>query len=573
MIDQGYIEDLLRRATLSEIVGRRHALRPAGKERKACCPFHDEKTPSFYVNDDKGFWHCFGCQAHGNAFGFVMRFDGVTFPEAVARVARESGVAPPERGDSDVWERRRRLEGVLERAAQVYQQALHTPAGAQALAYWRERGLSDESAVRFRVGYAAGDGATLRALRETLMREGYGDDELVASGLFQRYEETGAVIPFLRNRLIFPIFDRTGSVIAFGGRVLPGAHPDAPKYLNTRDTLIFHKKQTLYNASQALPEARRGVEPLIVEGYLDVIALAQAGYPAAMAPLGTALTLDQVDLVWRSHPSPILAFDGDPAGRKAARRTIALMAPHLATGRSAKVSLLTRGDDPADLVFRHGARAATAIREAALPLPDALWTIDTNPLPAAQNEIGDLRKRLYEVAKTIRDIDERTAWYNTFKARMVRLTQRPGDGLPDAVLMAARCQANRTLERRPFLVLIAAVLRHPEVLRERLGDFLDPLEAALVAAAADAAVARTLRAVVEDVFLGAVEAAGGEPLHLEMTGRLNRIKRDPITLAVLQEAGAEENLLMADWLAPDTPDEEVTDGFQHLLGYFQSNGG
>ncbi|MFQ5467471.1 MAG: DNA primase [Kiloniellaceae bacterium] len=285
-----FLDELRARVPLADLVGRRVKLTRRGREHVGLCPFHNEKTPSFTVSEDKGFFHCFGCGAHGDGVGFVMRTEGLSFPEAVERLAGEAGLAvpTPPRGPRAAARRRASREETVEAAAKWFEAQLSAPGGAAVRAYLETRGVDGETAAAFRLGHAPDRRGALRA---ALNAQGIGDDRLIEAGLIKAPEGGGAARDYFFNRLIFPITDRRGRVIAFGGRALG----DSPaKYLNSPDTPLFHKGRVLYNLARARQGVADGGELIVAEGYMDVIALTQAGFPAAVAPLGTALTPEQI---------------------------------------------------------------------------------------------------------------------------------------------------------------------------------------------------------------------------------------------------------------------------------------
>jgi DNA primase len=311
-LPDSFLEELRARTPLAALVGRRVKLARSGRHWKACCPFHTEKSPSFYVYEDG--YHCFGCGAHGDAIGFVMQSQGATFMDAVEMLAGEAGLEVPKPSAEAAQAEQRRLDlhGVLEAAARLYQRALHAPQGEAALAYLRRRGLSDDTIATFGLGWA-GEGRG--ALAQTLAGEAVTPPQLLAAGLLRPRDDGTPGNALFFNRVMFPIRDRRGRVISFGGRTLGDGQP---KYVNGPETAVFSKRRTLYGLDFARDAARSKQPVVAVEGYMDVIALHQVGFTGAVAPLGTALTDDQLDLLWQISPAPILCFDGDAAGARAA---------------------------------------------------------------------------------------------------------------------------------------------------------------------------------------------------------------------------------------------------------------
>ncbi|MFZ5655420.1 MAG: DNA primase, partial [Pseudomonadota bacterium] len=367
-IPQSFIDDLLDRTDIVDIVGERLELRRAGTNHKARCPFHDEKTPSFSVNQERQFYYCFGCNAGGNAIGFLMAHDHLDFVAAVQYLAARAGLELP-REAAPRTEPNAPLLDILERAQQFYRDQLRSPAAAPALAYLQRRGVSAEIADHFGVGFAPpGWDQLLRALapdgdRETVAR-------LVAAGLVVARESGSEHYDRFRNRLMFPIRDLRGRVLGFGGRVLDDGQP---KYLNSPETPVFHKGRELYGLHEARAHLRGETPLLVVEGYLDVLALAQFGIRNAVATLGTALSADHLHQLFRHTGDLVFGFDGDPAGRRAARRALDICLPALRDGRSARFLFLPEGEDPDSLVRRLGTEAFRAYLERALPLSEFLF--------------------------------------------------------------------------------------------------------------------------------------------------------------------------------------------------------
>lgn len=365
-----FLDEIRARLSVSSVVGRKVALKRAGREYKGLSPFKMEKTPSFTVNDQKGFYHCFASGEHGDIFTFVMKTDGLTFPEAVERLAEEAGVPMPKLSPRDEAreDERERLYRIVEMAAAFFEAALMTGAGAEARRYLEKRGLARETIASFRLGYAPNDRA---ALRNHLAAAGFKVEEMIASGMLIGGDDIPVAYDRFRHRVTFPIADLRGRVMAFGGRALD---PNAPaKYLNSPDTPLFHKGFNLYNAHRARGPAHDKGRVIAVEGYMDVIALTEAGFGESVAPLGTALTEEQVKLLWRMADEPILCFDGDAAGRKAAFRAVETALPLLKPGFSVRFAFLPGGLDPDDLVRQQGPQAFAAELGKTRALFDVLW--------------------------------------------------------------------------------------------------------------------------------------------------------------------------------------------------------
>ena len=369
-----FLDELRERLLVSEVVGRRVRLKKAGREWRGLSPFNQEKTPSFFVNDQKSMWFDFSSGKNGNIFDFVMMTEGLTFPEAVERLAGEAGLALPtiSREEEARDERRKTLNDVMELAAKFFEATLASRAGAKARGYLADRGLDPATQVKFRLGYGP---AERFALKEHLGKEGISTADMVEAGLLVAGEDIPVPYDRFRDRVMFPITDLRGRVIAFGGRAL---EKDAQaKYLNSPETPLFHKGATLYNIAAARAAAHKGAPVIAVEGYVDVIAMVTAGFEATVAPLGTALTADQLVLLWKMSDEPTLCFDGDSAGRRAAYRAVDLALPLIKAGKSLKFASLPEGHDPDDLVRAGGREAISEVIGAARPLAHVLWMRET----------------------------------------------------------------------------------------------------------------------------------------------------------------------------------------------------
>src|SRR5215471_5642009 len=414
-----FLDEVLARLPVSEVVGKRVKLKKAGREWKGLSPFQQEKTPSFTVNDQKGFYHDFSSGKHGNIFDFVMETEGVSFPEAVERLASMAGMAlPAANPDAARHEQRRKtLHDVMELAAKFFQDTLASRNGAKARGYLADRGLAPNTQLQFRLGYAP---AERFALKEYLGSQNIPVDDMVEAGLLVAGEEIPVPYDRFRDRVVFPITDLRGRVIAFGGRAL---EKDAqPKYLNSPETALFHKGATLYNIAAARAAAHKGVPLIAVEGYTDVIAMVSVGFEVTVAPLGTALTAEQLLLLWKMADEPTLCFDGDAAGRRAAYRAVDLALPLIKPGKSLKFASLPEGHDPDDLVRAGGRVAINEVIAAARPLAHVLWmreteagTLDTPERRAAFEE------RLAAVTAMIADDSVRKHYRRDFGDRLRRL--------------------------------------------------------------------------------------------------------------------------------------------------------
>ncbi|MBX9896940.1 MAG: DNA primase [Qipengyuania sp.] len=411
MLTPQWLDALRARITLSAVIGRSVRLTKAGREFKACCPFHDEKSPSFYVNDAKGFYHCFGCQAHGDAIRWLTDHQGLAFMDAVKELAAEAGleVPAPDPRAAKQAERRAGLTDVTEAAQAWFVEKLRSSDGAEARSYLARRGISDATAREFGFGYAPDERQALKAALS------FDEALLVEAGMRIAPEEGGKEhYDRFRGRLMLPIHDARGQVIAFGGRTLAtdaAKNGGGAKYLNSPDTPLFDKGRTLYNLHRAAPAARRSGRMVVVEGYMDAIALAQAGIAEAVAPMGTALTEHQIELLWRQVERPILCLDGDAAGQRAAMKAIARALPLLRPGHSLGIVRLPAGLDPDDLIRQQGAGAIEALLAAPQPLADALWQFErsASPLASPEDKAG-LKARLLELVDTIQHPDIRALY-------------------------------------------------------------------------------------------------------------------------------------------------------------------
>ncbi|GEB36276.1 DNA primase [Gluconacetobacter liquefaciens] len=475
-LDPAFLEELRARTPIAAVIGRRTRLVRSGRNWKACCPFHGEKTPSFYVYDDH--YHCFGCGAHGDVITFVMQSEGRGFPEAVAELAAAAGMevprASPQQRENE--QRARDLAEVLNLVQAAWVRRLHAPEGRSGLAYLRGRGLSDETIAGFGLGWS-GDGRG--ALLEELRPKGVTSDLLVRAGLMRVDEDGRPKGELFFNRVTFPILDRRGALVSFGGRILGDGQP---KYLNGPETELFSKRRVLFGmdrARSALRMARpRGAPPvelLVVEGYMDVIALHQAGFPGAVAPLGTALTAEQMEGLWRLAPAPILCFDGDAAGQRAAVKAAETALPLLSMERTVRFCTLPEGEDPDSLLRTRGAGAVASLVEGARPLSAVLFELLTQGVrdPGPEQRAA-LRRRLTDAAAMIADKSLASEYRSTLVDRFFETyRRRPGGGArrdgaarPSVVsVVSAPFDALAATEER-MRILTAILLRHPGLLSE-----------------------------------------------------------------------------------------------------------
>ncbi len=420
-----FLDDLRARLPVSEVVGRRVKLKKAGREFKGLSPFQQEKTPSFTVNDQKQFYHDFSTGKHGNIFDFVMETEGVNFVEAVERLASMAGMPlPAVTPDAARHEQRRKtLYDVMELAAKFFADTLASRGGAKARGYLGDRAISPATQVQFRIGYAPGERF---ALKEHLGNAGISTEDMVEAGLLIAGDDIPVPYDRFRDRVMFPITDLRGRVIAFGGRALE--KDVSAKYLNSPETPLFHKGDNLYNLATARQAAHDGAALVVVEGYVDVIAMVGAGFAASVAPLGTALTENQLALLWKMADEPILCFDGDKAGQKAAWRAADLALPHLKPGKSLRFALLPEGQDPDDLARSGGRGAIEEVIGAARGLADVIWSREVEGGSYATPERrAALEARINELSNGIRDEVVRR-YYRQDLAERLQRTFAPDGG-------------------------------------------------------------------------------------------------------------------------------------------------
>jgi DNA primase len=415
-----FLDELRARTSLSTVIGRTVKLQKAGREWKAPCPFHKEKTPSFYVNDEKSFYHCFGCGVHGDAIRWLTDARGLPFMDAVKELAEAAGMEVPA-ADPRAQERAERATGlyeVMEAAQRWFEEQLGGIEGGEARSYLDRRGISESTRRRFGFGFAPDGRGKLRTALK-----GFGNQALIEAGLLVVPDEEREPYDRFRGRLMFPIRDRRGRVVAFSARILGAGEP---KYLNSPDTPLFDKGRTLFNIDKAASASREAKRVIVVEGQMDVIALDQAGLGEAVAPLGTAVTEAQLGLLWRLSPVPIFCFDGDSAGQKAAVRALMRALPHVGPGRSLGFATLPAGQDPDDLIRAEGRQGMEALLEAPESLVDRLWNHELNaePLSTPEQRAG-LRQRLTDHIGAIQDPHVREQYRSELLGRFNALTAPP----------------------------------------------------------------------------------------------------------------------------------------------------
>ncbi len=428
-----FMDELRNRTSLVQVVGRKvmwdnRKSNPGKGDMWAPCPFHHEKSASFHVDDQKGFYYCFGCQAKGDAINFVQESENVSFIEAVKILADEAGMQLPDRDPraQAKSDKRTELTDIMEQAIQFFRMSLKTGAAAEARAYLDRRGMSQQTQDQFGIGYAP-EG---NALFKHLTGKGIDPQLVIDAGLAARPDDGRAPYDRFRGRIIFPIRDGRGRSISLGGRALD---PNAPaKYLNGPQTELFDKGRNLYNMQGARAAAGKGHPLIVAEGYMDVIALVEAGFGAAVAPLGTAITESQLQLLWRISPEPIIALDGDKAGIRAAMRLIDLALPMLEAGNSLRFAIMPEGQDPDDLIKAKGPSAVQAVLEQAKPMVDLLWQreIDGKVFDSPERKAA-LDKTLRAKIKLIKDPSIRAHYGEAIKElrwQLFRTGRKPAAG-------------------------------------------------------------------------------------------------------------------------------------------------
>jgi DNA primase len=425
------MNELRDRLTLSDIIGRRVKLARAGREFKGCCPFHNEKTPSFYVNDDKQFYHCFGCGVHGDVINFVMQHDNQSFIDAVEMLSAEAGMEMPKQKPADRQKAKKEkdLYQLMDEATKFCQTELGTPSCHDARQYMEERGITQELIDIYRIGFAPADRTVLHKHLKTL---GYSEKDMMDVGLIRKSDKDGSYYAFFRDRIVFPVIDRRGRVLAFGGRVLPD-HLRPPsrsdytpaKYINSSDSKIFHKGRILFGEPQARQAALDGERVIVVEGYMDVIACFQGGFKGAVAPMGTALTDDQIVGLWKMCPddfkAPVLCFDGDNAGRRAASRAAENVLPLLKPNHTVQIAFLPEGEDPDSLLKKSGAAAFEDVMARSMPLSEFLWfDLTHGKVFDTPEERAGLSKSLDDRAAVIADRSVQHHYQSVFKDKVYK---------------------------------------------------------------------------------------------------------------------------------------------------------
>ncbi len=485
-----FLDEIRNRVSLAELIGRRTKLVKKGREYSGLCPFHSEKSPSFTVNEEKGFYHCFGCGAHGDQIEFVKLTEGVAFPEAIERLADLAGMQMPVQRPEERQRQQKAatLHDVMELATSWFTAQLSGQIGAGARGYLDRRQVSSKAIGQFRLGFAPN---SRTAMKDALIARDISEELLLEVGLIIKPDDGRPSYDRFRDRLMFPIEDRQGRVIAFGGRALG----DAPaKYLNSPDTPLFHKGTVLYNMASARKTAFETGTVVVAEGYMDVIALVSAGVEQSVAPLGTAITEEQLQILWRMAPEPIMCLDGDTAGWRAALRAAERALPFIKPGYSLKFALLPDGVDPDDLIKDQGVDAMNTVLNNALPLSELLWrkeyqdrSVDTPEQKAA------FETSLYSLCDQISDQVVRGYYQKYFKDRLWSWSQSQKQTGKNATVPPYKGQrfdrfANQGKHKRqkrgfsrPIQgnvkwgrgeeLLVLTVLNHPEILESSFDDF------------------------------------------------------------------------------------------------------
>ncbi len=562
------LEEIKARLPVSAVVGKRVRLAKAGREWKGLSPFNAEKTPSFFVNDQKGSFFDFSSGKNGDIFKFVMETEGLSFPEAVEKLAADAGVVLPRIShEAEVQEARRKgLHEVVELAARFFEAELASDRGAGARRYLQGRGLDGEPRRQFRLGYGPPDRF---ALRDHLASKGVSADLMMEAGLLVHGDEIAVPYDRFRDRIMFPIHDARGRVVAFGGRAM--SSEVAAKYLNSPETPLFHKGRLLFNHHNARKGAHDSGQVVVVEGYVDVIAMAMAGFPQTVATLGTALTEDQLGLLWRMADEPVICLDGDKAGRKAASRAIDLALPLLEPGKSLAFALLPDGQDPDDLARSGGKPAIAEVLAGARPLVDMLWTreVEAGPLDTPERRAA-FERRLKEPLGQIRDEATRRHYRREMDERLARLFASPaaaraergygngyvrgrsgGRGQPagasgrpmaplraSSQLAASRLMARSRGEDKREAFILLALASHPELVL-RCADEIAEL-------ALDGPAAERFRQVLLDVALE------GDLDREALARRLAQPRVQEAQAALMAVTGPAERLKLAEAADPES---------------------
>ncbi len=412
-----FLDELRDKISLSDLIGRRVKLTRRGNEYTGLCPFHREKTPSFTINNEKGFYHCFGCGAHGDAIRYLMEIDKLPFPEAIEHLADMAGLPMPEQSSRQKYfeQQRKNLTEITETACRFFQAQLFGLAGEAAKKYLIKRGISGTVAKQFRLGYAPSGSS----LAQHLQSKGFDMNTCQSLGLVVKNEHTGLWRDYFFNRVMFPILDKRRQVIAFGGRLLEKGEP---KYLNSPETNLFHKGEQLYALPNSIDTIRKKNEAVLVEGYMDVITLHSAGFTNAVAPLGTAFTENQIKILWQSCNEPLICFDGDGAGQKAAVRALYRALPILTSGKSLRFVSLPSAYDPDDVIRKKSPETFAELLKEARSFSDTLWDdLLSKHQTDTPEKMALLEKDIKETLEIIQDPVVRGYYQKDFKNRIWKL--------------------------------------------------------------------------------------------------------------------------------------------------------
>ena len=499
-----FIEDLRQRVLLSDVIGRRVKLIRKGRRFSGLCPFHSEKTPSFSVVDDDGFYHCFGCGAHGDAITFLREIDGLGFMEAVERLADMAGLVMPKSTlvDSAVTRQREITFDILEKTARFFEARLRADQGKDAVQFIKQRGLNAATVKNFRLGYAPRSG-----LHAMLAAEGFAENDMILAGVIGKSDRDGRLFDYFRNRVIFPIENRQGKVIAFGARALGDAQP---KYLNSIESPIFSKKAVLYGWVRAREALRNKLPLAVVEGYMDVIAVQQSGVAAPVAPLGTALTPTQIALLWKLHDEPILCFDGDTAGQRAQFRALERILPVLEPGRSVRVAMLPAGKDPDDVFGESGPEGLRNILDSAQALVDVIWTTTAAQFNTQQPEArAQFWQSIRGLVRSIGNNQVRGAYVDEIENRIAAMRSRTRTNT--GIYMTQKTVRPVTGLMHRHRAILALILAHPALVPTNF-------EALSMIEIADQKLDHAKKAVIDAVISDPDLDVEGLNYHLETLG-------------------------------------------------------
>lgn len=460
--DRNFTDELRERLSIVDVVGRRVPLVKKGQNYWGCCPFHNEKTPSFSVNEDKGFYHCFGCGEHGDIISFVMKSENVDFKTAITELANQAGLKMPDYKPKPAAQvaREESYYQIMNAAAEIYQKLLYEQVGAHALEYVRGRGFSDEMIKHYRIGYAPKNNVIANKFINVKQ------DNLMATGMC-RHGDYG-MYDFFRDKLMFPIFNARGQIVAFSGRSLDGSEP---KYINTTDTELFHKRKTIFGFNFARDAIHRANRSIVVEGQIDAIQMQCNGFPETVAPLGTALTEDHISMLCKANRNIVFCFDGDAAGQKAAARACDIVMPFLRDASDVRFAFVTGGKDPDEVLKTGGAVAMQKIIDNATGLADFLWNIANAGFNvSAPGGRTQAEKFIRQKTDKITDTSLRNEYEQEYKQRIFNQWhkwKKQSQNIPRIEMPGVDEITKNTV--------IFIVNKYPEI-AERYGDFLATLK-------------------------------------------------------------------------------------------------